>query len=162
MLELWEMRSTSSFPSLPRPLRSGVVTPIYESHRTKLYTYAKLNSLKYNCFYIFFLCVKTWSSEGVVLIGADSDRVKSLSFYKRSLGCISLTLRTKLFVYKSQWFSFLKKKSCLVLYSFCGCIFDSFIRWLTVSYLSPHKLPAQSAGIAEYTDCIYADGKNIV
>ena len=49
MLEHWGMRSTSSLPSLPGPLRPRVVAPdkgpIYGSNRIKLRTYAKLNCL---------------------------------------------------------------------------------------------------------------------
>ena len=41
MRELWGMQTTSLLPSLPGPLRSGVVAPdralpIYESYRTKM------------------------------------------------------------------------------------------------------------------------------
>ena len=50
MLELRGMQCTPSLPLLPGPLRSGVVAPdkslIYELNRTKLRTYAKLNSSK--------------------------------------------------------------------------------------------------------------------
>ena len=50
MLELWVMRSTPSLPSIPGPLSLGVLAsgkvPIYESNKTKLCTYAKLNCLK--------------------------------------------------------------------------------------------------------------------
>ena len=50
MLELWGMRSTPSLLSLPGPLSPGVVAPdrvlpIYGLNRTKLHTYAKLNSV---------------------------------------------------------------------------------------------------------------------
>ena len=48
MLEIREMRCTPSLPSLPGPLRLGVVAPIYGSNRTKLCTYTKLKCLKYN------------------------------------------------------------------------------------------------------------------
>ena len=63
MLELWGMRSTPSLPSLPDPLWPGVVVPdkgpIYGLNRTKpcffhyteRHTHAKLNILKYKCFW---------------------------------------------------------------------------------------------------------------
>ena len=50
MLELWEMQSIPSLPLLSGQLWPGVVildkSPIYESNRTKLCIYAKLNYLK--------------------------------------------------------------------------------------------------------------------
>ena len=50
MLELWGMRSIPLLPSLPGPLRPGVV-PL-EIVSTKLPTYAKLNCMKQNCLYV--------------------------------------------------------------------------------------------------------------
>ena len=65
MLELWEMQSTPSVPSLPVPLWPGVVAPdkgpIYGLNRTKRWLaftvfmhlnciYTKFNCLKQNCF----------------------------------------------------------------------------------------------------------------
>ena len=49
MLELWGLWSTTSLLSLPDLLWLGVIapdSPIYESNRTKLWAYAKLNFLK--------------------------------------------------------------------------------------------------------------------
>ena len=50
ILELHGMRSTSSLPSLPGPLRRWLFAidffPVYGSNRTKLNTYAKVNYLK--------------------------------------------------------------------------------------------------------------------
>ena len=47
------MQGTPSLPSLPGPLWAGVVAPdknpIYGLNRTKLLTYAELNSLNWNC-----------------------------------------------------------------------------------------------------------------
>ena len=47
MLKLWWMWSTPSLPPLPGPVVVAVwLGPIYESNKTKLCTYAKLNFLK--------------------------------------------------------------------------------------------------------------------
>ena len=58
MLELWEIQTTSSLTSLPGSIWLVVVATginIYESNRTKLCTYVKLNCLKWNCF-----CMLNW------------------------------------------------------------------------------------------------------
>ena len=44
MLELWGMQSTSSLPSLPDPLKSGVVAPV------RLLT---IGQIKLNCVLMF-------------------------------------------------------------------------------------------------------------
>ena len=46
LLEILGMQSTSSLSSLPGPLWTGVVGPIYELKRIKIRTYAKQNYLK--------------------------------------------------------------------------------------------------------------------
>ena len=48
MLELWGMWNIPLLPLLSGPLWLGIVA--IGSNRTKLCTYAKLNSLKWNCF----------------------------------------------------------------------------------------------------------------
>ena len=58
------MQSTPSMPSLPGPLWTGVVAPIYGSNRTKLCTYAKIELLEkelvwhVNCTYTKLICLK--------------------------------------------------------------------------------------------------------
>ena len=77
MLKLWGMRSTPSLPLLPAPLWPGVVAPdkgpIYWLNRTKpwfwqldcvltfkLRAYAKLNCLKWNCFWHWIVLTLNW------------------------------------------------------------------------------------------------------
>ena len=54
ILELWEMQSTPSLPSLPGPPQPVLVEPDRDltmgSNRTKQCTYAKLNSLRWDCY----------------------------------------------------------------------------------------------------------------
>ena len=55
MLELWGMRSTHLLPSLPGSLRLRVLAPdriLFMAEIELNCNYAKLNCLKYNCFYI--------------------------------------------------------------------------------------------------------------
>ena len=56
MVELWGMWSTPSLPWLQGSLCPGVVAPDKGPNRTKLRTYAKLNCLKWNCFWHLTVC----------------------------------------------------------------------------------------------------------
>ena len=54
MLKLWGMRITPSLPSFPRPLKPGEVAPdrvLSMGQIEQNCYYAKLNWLKWNCFW---------------------------------------------------------------------------------------------------------------
>ena len=130
MLELWGMRSTSSLPSLPGSIQPGVVAPNrvlsmgqielncvlrlkwITWNRTvltfKLYTYAKLNCLKWNCF-----CMLNWI------------------VWKRTVLRLN-RLTNQLFMYK--WY-IQKKMFNLLAYQPFGVIFKKFFFFLYIWFV---------------------------